>query len=413
MAVVYDSSGFAQRVYNGDDALKALLSKQEDEPEVGETAMDKMLGFEKDRDVVFVIIGNGFDLECGLPTTYGDFLRFLEVISKGQKGAISLNDKVYGNLLKKKFTSKNFRRQWRPVFENFWYKYFIEARIKQNWVDFEKEIARVITMVENNTDLTRFHRFTMEDYVAGYESDTEMNHLLKLLHVKRRKTEKNPNGSDYIEYNILHEDLRNKLLQQLDAFILGLEKYLDEYVETIPVTPSANILFLMNKLKSAKRGYVISFNYTKTFERMITAARIKAEFCYIHGKVDPSTNNNMVLGIDEHLNEEGIKNLIGFAPFRKYFQRILKSTDSRYIDWLEEEKAIESRLYVFGHSLGITDKDIIQSFIKAPLMETMVFYHGETSLNSQIINLTAIIGMKEMVQRTGGKYRTLRFEKQK
>ena len=31
-------------------------------------------------DEAYVLIGNGFDLECGLPTTYTDFLNFLSAI---------------------------------------------------------------------------------------------------------------------------------------------------------------------------------------------------------------------------------------------------------------------------------------------------------------------------------------------
>ena len=85
------------------------------------------------------------------------------------------------------------------------------------------------------------------------------------------------------------------------------------------------------------------------------------------------------------------------------------------MDWLEIEKDNNpdlSILYIFGHSLGLSDRDILHDFIMSPGMHTTVFYHGEKTFSEQVGNLTAIIGKNEIIQRTGGQFSSLEFRKQ-
>ena len=78
----------------------------------------------------------------------------------------------------------------------------------------------------------------------------------------------------------------------------------------------------------------------------------------------------------------------------------------------EETNSENRMLYIMGHSLGITDKDIIGSFIKANSMRSVLFYHSLDALSDQISNLTAIIGRREMISRTGGETHSMEFRKQ-
>ena len=41
----------------------------------------------KQPNEVYVMIGNGFDIECGLPTAYGDFLIFLKTMERVGKNS--------------------------------------------------------------------------------------------------------------------------------------------------------------------------------------------------------------------------------------------------------------------------------------------------------------------------------------
>ena len=76
----------------------------------------------------------------------------------------------------------------------------------------------------------------------------------------------------------------------------------------------------------------------------------------------------MVLGINEYLNNDRKDSDNKFYMFKKFYQRIMKETDSSYQDVLEyietlkpdprDREGLYHYLYIFGHSLDITDKDI-------------------------------------------------------
>ena len=363
-----------------------------------------------------VMIGNGFDLECGLPTSYMDYLNFLSAVDHISTGksceSLPLNPSVKKNL----FDKTADITQWQPLTENYWYQHFKKAHIKLGWVDFENEIAKVIRTIENSIDLNLFRPATMDDCVSGMiKSDltNTMGDLLKSFGIKSKQRIKG--GGKYVEYNLLYRDLRDYLLNDLNALVRGLEAYLREFVEPLPINITKNIIDLVKSISQSDRRYVVSFNYTTTFERLLNTVGVDAKFCYVHGKIgDGKSKNKMVLGIGEYLIPNGVKNLIGFAPFRKYNQRIYKETNSDYMDWLHHIRTTNYNrmLYIFGHSLGITDKDIIEPFVRDEKVKTKVYYHDEDSFSDKVGNLTAMIGMDEMIHRTGGSYRSMEFVKQ-
>lgn len=69
-------------------------------------------------------------------------------------------------------------------------------------------------------------------------------------------------------------------------------------------------------------------------------------------------------------------------------------------------------LYFFGHSLDITDKDILRDLILTENVHITIFYHNKDAMGQQIANLVKVIGQNELVRRTGGSTRTIEFKKQ-
>ena len=69
-------------------------------------------------------------------------------------------------------------------------------------------------------------------------------------------------------------------------------------------------------------------------------------------------------------------------------------------------------LYIFGHSLNITDKDILKSLILNDNVHTTIFYHNEEAHAKQIANLVKAIGQEELIKRTGGLYKSISFKRQ-
>lgn len=76
--------------------------------------------------------------------------------------------------------------------------------------------------------------------------------------------------------------------------------------------------------------HVLSFNYSDTYEKIYGKEK-KIKYDYIHGKANINKNvktSNLVLGIDEYLmTKERIQNY-EFLVFKKFYQRVYKSTDN-------------------------------------------------------------------------------------
>ena len=201
--------------------------------------------------------------------------------------------------------------------------------------------------------------------------------------------------------------------------------------------------------------FVLSFNYTHIFSTIYDMSeRSKREvedpFDYIHGEAvlnNTIETDTMVLGIDEYLSKKKRNKEIEFIAFKKYYQRIHKGTGCKYKNWLDViergKKEILERLnteysaripfnsygdkkhyiYIFGHSLDITDKDILSELILNDNVYTTIYYHktyddngkddnGRKDLGSKIANLVKVIGQDELIRRTGGSTKTIEFKLQ-
>ena len=71
-------------------------------------------------------------------------------------------------------------------------------------------------------------------------------------------------------------------------------------------------------------------------------------------------------------------------------------------------------LYIYGHSLDITDRDVLKKLICNDNVKTKIFYHrksedDKSSLGKQIRNLIGIMGQDELIRRTGGTKKTIEF----
>ena len=146
---------------------------------------------------------------------------------------------------------------------------------------------------------------------------------------------------------------------------------------------------------------------------MLRDRGMDTKICYVHGRLGGSAR--VVLGMDEYLDKEVIPDRIDFASFRKYNQRILRRADSAYMQWTKRFKAYgldKREVMIFGHSLGLTDRDLLRRFMDVGLARTVVYYHSEDAFSERLANMTAMMGMDYVIERTGSEHNTLKFEDQ-
>ena len=171
-------------------------------------------------------------------------------------------------------------------------------------------------------------------------------------------------------------------------------------------------------LSMAAFNYVLSFNYTNTYERLY--GNKETEYCYIHGLAqDASEKSNMILGIDDSLPKEQVDRFFVFAKFKKYFQRISFKTGSQYRNWIKDiieskPRVISERfeLFIVGHSMGATDHDILREFLNLTKYGVVVniYYHNEQAKINLIEQTIRIMTKETLIERVHGEdSSTIRF----
>lgn len=397
-----------------------------------------------------LVIGNGFDLAHGLPTGYQDFLAFckmlIAVYSTNENKdadevwqALDINLKSGDNTRRLQFkfqelfsqsTKEGKKYKTKTIYDelydeienNFWIQYFLQnvKYQKENWIDFESEISSVIQdidadMEKNNLQLDDNVIIESNSYVERFFHTRLAGGALDF-----------GQGIDIITF----KEIRDILYKDLNRLIRAFEIYLLEYVEKIETEKKSPQIQMLGI------DHVLSFNYTHTYEKYYRKSGITYD--YIHGETKNDSTletNNIVLGIDEYLPKKKRNKKIDFITFKKYYQRIYKETGNKYKNWVYEIKEsgreIENKLrssypiqipyvkfpcrhhlYIFGHSLDVTDKDILRDLILNDNVSTTIYYHNKEVMGQQIANMVKLIGQDELIRRTGGGTKTIEFKQQ-
>lgn len=371
-----------------------------------------------------LIIGNGLDLDLGLPTKYTDFLDFTNAfifffnqdIDKINEFDI-YNHSVVDNRYNKKSNSPNLIEPYKKhkkilekfnksfshkfinkickdffycIYNNCWIKHFNERYEQnsisgENWIDIENEIQNVIHSIESKRN---FEVISNQNKNPSFNAKTFYLYIQNFIHENKSK---NKIFEDY------YKKIKITLLNDFDKFIMALGIYLDFFVGQLPIkteNASKELIDMMTDNVSDKIDCVLSFNYKNNFMHKISLSKT----CYIHGATnyvqelndhiheemsDTDKNymsieaiikrNKMIVGFDDlQDNDENStsKNYeLEFIDYRKYFQRIYKGTDSQYVDWLNEYQA-RLRKSISTTEAPANWEDVYQKKL-----------HAETSLN--------------------------------
>ena len=238
--------------------------------------------------------------------------------------------------------------------------------------------------------------------------ENKKNLVLSILKVSKNTMKESYQSLDEIDC------FTGYLNKELERLIRALEIYIAEFVGKI------DVLYKNPDIESLTLDHVLSFNYSNTYKRVYENEK-KMEYNYIHGEADINKNiltSNLVLGIDEYLDDDRKDKELEFLTFKKFYQRIYKSTENNYLNWMAEIRKDKSyrihNLYIFGHSLDVTDKDILKMFICNDNVQTKIFYYRENeddkrALGKLIKNLILMMGQDELIKRTGGVNKTIEF----
>lgn len=371
-----------------------------------------------------LLLGNGYDLNYKLPTSYRSFLLTIDFLVKhGLKDINSVGD-VFGKpeLNEQDNCIKESYEEYKSVYDkivldkdnvqkiidisqnNLWFKYFIKSFNKNvGWIDFEREIAFVISCFESFFSEVNLKRKPSQacktgeieyiilesfDFFISKQMYSGLYDSGQTRRIDNKYTREYPLNSNC--HMVDKEKIVRKLNEELNDFSYVLKKYLNYFVES-----TAKELIKQLKITQIPplndNDIVITFNYTNTYELFDSNTKI----FHIHGNV----NDKIVLGINPDKNDdiENVNTL--FIPFKKYYQRAFYNTDVPYLRWMRDyinqqggDKIIH--LLVMGHSLDKTDEEVIQKLFTLSSQITILYYN-ETAKSQYIYNLVQIFGKNQ------------------
>ena len=385
-----------------------------------------------------LLLGNGFDLYHDLPTRYSNFVNTVNFLKEDYTDEMNTIGTVFNNPklhsadseIRKCYEKHSLIYSTFPLDKdlieylrksaknNFWFEYMskIAERI-DTWIDFEKEIEKVIIAFEN---------FFKKNYGKSirFENISECDRrIINIFNFFYSKIEDGMivNGNqirwevkgDFLSTNTLSntstinkEKIISFIYDQLIELSCMLKAYLRCFVECmLGKIKRGDLEHRCKKISSA--SHVFTLNYTSTFE-MLYASRRDVSIYHIHGQV----GGDIVLGLNSNDFDELDKLNTDFLCFKKYYQRVYFKTDSEYIAAIKRPDIFDNYstidLSVIGHSLDASDKEIITTLFERADKIT-VYCHNREIIGDYIKNLVTIYGKNEFDKLRSDKDLTFRI----
>lgn len=374
--------------------------------------------------VDFLLLGNGYDLNYKLPTSYRNFLLTVNFLVEQKIDRIHSIGDVFGNRAlnsQDKFIKDSYEF-YRTTYDkvlldsekieelvtlaknNIWLNYFNRSfKRDAGWIDFEKEIAFVVGCFQSffsKADVNFLPNSTFETDSSKYIILDAMNFFVldEDITSKRFPTGFRRISPDYIlehpmgSHNfVIHKD---KIVTYLNDMLHKFSKMLQIYLHCFIENTVAKLVeeSQISGLRDLGQPYrIITFNYTNTYEQINPGSQVE----HIHGEAQ----DKIVLGISPDKNDYlGTVNT-DFLPFKKFFQRVFYQTDIGYLSLMASRKdpmrpTIPYKLTVMGHSLDETDQDIIKELFREA-SRINILYHDIDKVPELIKNLVKIFGKEE------------------
>jgi hypothetical protein len=332
-----------------------------------------------------LVIGNGFDLACNLPSKYEDFyksrytsdiVKFLNSFEKQEMPLKYEDIKLLSN----------------SVSLNIWdyILYFIEDVEHNSWTDVETVISKHI----KGMYIACFNPYFIYKDTIGHQIDYQkiFFNLLKKYTTDNENTEKVE-----LFFNVKDGDTRWKIinsyiLKELKIFEGNFAKYLKLQVKKSGYNENMDKLFscIINEYERANSEVkksdlsfntsILTFNYTRIL-RESKNFKVK-DFRNVHGNLNPKSNG-IIFGIDyqellslaknkDNSTSRIFKNPEVFLDFTKTF-RTLQINNSFGTKRLCSQKTKIIKFY--GHGLGEAD----YSYFMA-MFDAVDLYAGDTIL---------------------------------
>jgi hypothetical protein len=352
-----------------------------------------------------VIIGNGFDLAHGLPTSYKDFIddywksacktkerrkleydddHFVKLSCDLGSMYSDLDCEAFNNITSYKELMTLVKRNrengygyFDVSFKNSFFKIICDNSI-ENWVDIENEYYTKLKIIVKLASLSNKEK-KRQAIILNQEFEQVKNLLEKYL---KEKVEEEYDFTLYRDNPII-----DIFLPEL-SFLFDEKQYLKEF-------QYGDQLYVKEFLQKSKENYnlithFLNFNYTKVVEQYFVGFAYQKQINYIHGKLNDCINTvNFGFGDEMDDDYKMIENIDDNEYLRNFksFQYLQNPNYKNLLDFVESDQKFQ--VYVMGHSCGLSDRTMLNTIFEHPnCISIKIFYHQKKDGND---NYTEII----------------------
>jgi hypothetical protein len=271
------------------------------------------------------IIGNGFDLQCGLKSSYSDFFTWLE------------QDEQRAN-------------------DNFWAVHFLNSRPSGKlWVDVENGLQEVLkgSLLNHWASLAFKYYDDLQKGVAPYQRYEEVAYITEKIKYNRKGTKRFLSFSSYW------------FLDELRAFECQFCEYLQQELANNNEYLN-NAAAIINMISDDKKMNILNFNYTNPFAfdsyifKKNNLSNVVAQIANVHGTCD---KNNIIFGVDRTEELQTDRYI-----FTKTYRKMMQGSPDRSLP------PYVTKIKFYGHSLGKADYSYFQS-----IFDNYNLYGGDLS----------------------------------
>lgn len=336
-----------------------------------------------------VIVGNGFDLAHGLKTRYEDFL--LDYLIKHIKKSLENDDFSFDELIKIRaingYTISGENTM--SYVSNITIENMIESQyIKWTWR--HKRNIRNDNIDSNKVYIEIELQSKLLSSLIGDSkwTDIEKTYFDELLEAFKKRNDEGVGKSFKIEkLNNDFKFLRTKIIEYLKIIDKPITNYFDYRGGLFKSIKKPESEYLKkyfgkeNDVETTKLDNVffINFNYTRLLRHCIKQIKqrnpdINVTYYPIHGNLNnPETivfgygddSNKHYQDLEDEDNNEYLKNIKSF-----YYPN-----DSHYIDLINALYEQEFDVFVFGHSLGLSDRVLLKTIFEHDNCKAIKLFH--------------------------------------
>ena len=364
-----------------------------------------------------VIIGNGFDLAHGLPTSYKHFIddywkkgcctngsrkiyyndNFVEITCElgGMYNTLDYeaidNINSYNELRIFVERKKEIGYGYFVVdFKNLFFKKICENSI-ENWVDIENEYYRELKKIVKSA--SNFEN--KKQIVIGLNKEFEQVKDILEIYLKEKVEEQ-------YDFRIFTNNPINDILLPELSHPFDEKEYLKEFQQS----DQSYVKDFLNRYKEKPDliTHFLSFNYTKAVEQYFIKFAFPKQINYIHGKLNDSANTvNFGFGDEMDDDYKMIENIDDNEYLKNFksFQYLQNSNYKQLLDFVESDQKFQ--VYIMGHSCGLSDRTMLNTIFEHPnCISIKVFYHqredGTDNYTEIIQNISRHFNKKKLMR---------------